>query len=478
MRILFRSLVTLALLSAPFAYAAKPADAPAKTSETSTYELLNLFGEVFDRVRTDYVEPVADDKLIEYALNGMLTSLDPHSNYMNEKSFADMRVQTKGEFGGLGIEVTMENGLVKVVSPIDDTPAAKAGIKPNDLIAEIDGTAVQGMTLSDAVEKMRGPIGTSVKITIVREGSKVPLPFTLKRDTIKIQSIKSRSENDVIYLRITSFSENTAEAMKLAYEKEKKNIGPKLKGIVLDLRNNPGGLLDQGIAVVDAFLDHGEIVSTRSRKTEESRRYNATPGDIANGLPIVVLINEGSASASEIVAGALKDHKRAVILGMKSFGKGSVQTVIPIEGHGAIRLTTARYYTPSGVSIQAKGIVPDIVVEQAKLEKVKSDVNFSEASLKGHLINSDTADADASDAKKDDKKDEKKIDKKWLKDKDAKKDDKKDKEAKDAAEDYQLNRALDLIRALSIYQRSGDSAPVAPATETTPATDKKTTDKK
>lgn len=343
------------LVTTTLAYSASAA-APAKANEASTYDLLNLFGEVFDRVRSDYVEPVADDKLIESALNGMLTSLDPHSNYLNEKSFADMRIQTKGEFGGLGIEVTMENGLVKVVSPIDDTPAAKAGIKPGDFISEIDSVAVMGLTLQDAVEKMRGAVGSNVKISILREGLKEPLNITIKRDLIKIQSVRSRSEDDVAYLRITSFSENTADAMKAAFEKEKKNIGPKLKGVVLDLRNNPGGLLDQAVEVSDAFLDHGEIVSTRSRKSEDSRRYSAKPGDIADGLPLVVLINEGSASASEIVAGALKDHKRGVILGVKSFGKGSVQTVIPIENHGAIRLTTARYYTPSGVSIQAKGI--------------------------------------------------------------------------------------------------------------------------
>lgn len=438
------------LISTHLAYAAKPAMA-AKPSESSTYELLNLFGEVFDRVRSDYVEPVEDQKLIESALNGMLTSLDPHSNYMNEKSFADMKIQTKGEFGGLGIEVTMENGLVKVVSPIDDTPAAKAGVKPGDFVSEIDGTAVMGLTLQDAVDKMRGPIGTMVKITILREGQKEPLPITIKRDLIKIQSVRSRSEDDVAYLRITSFSENTADAMKAAFEKEKKNIGSKLKGVVLDLRNNPGGLLDQAIEVADAFLIQGEIVSTRSRKPEDSRRYSAKSGDITNGLPIVVLINEGSASASEIVAGALKDHKRAVAMGIKSFGKGSVQTVIPIDDHGAIRLTTARYYTPSGVSIQAKGITPDIVVEQAKVEAIKPNANFSEESLPGHLSNDQSKDDDT-DAKKDKKED--------------KKDDKKDGK-KDAAADYQLSRALDLIRALSIYQRSttatADPAPAAPA---------------
>ncbi len=457
MRLRSRLLFTLAAaaLLQPSALFAKTAEA--KASEPSTYELLNLFGEVFDRVRTDYVEPTTDDKLIESALNGMLTSLDPHSSYMNEKSFADMRIQTKGEFGGLGIEVTMENGLVKVVSPIDDTPAARAGVKPNDLIAEIDGTAVMGLTLAEAVEKMRGPVGTSIKILVVREGAKAPLTLSLKRDLIKIQSIKSRSEGDVAYVRISSFAETTSDAMKAAFEKEKKTIGPKLKGLVLDLRNNPGGLLDQAVSVSDAFLNQGEIVSTRSRKPEESRRYNATAGDIAADLPIVVLINEGSASASEIVAGALKDHKRAVVLGVKSFGKGSVQTVIPIEGHGAIRLTTARYYTPSGISIQAKGITPDIVVEQAKLEPLKSSITFSEASLKGHLDNDQAAE---NEAPKDEKKDDRLSFLKSVKKGDAK--DGKDAK-KEGADDYQLSRALDLIRALSIYQGTQTDAAPAPA---------------
>lgn len=475
--------VSLLALMGPLPSLARNPEAPAKTSESSTYELLNLFGEVFDRVRTDYVEPVTDEKLIESALNGMLVALDPHSNYMNEKSFADMRIQTKGEFGGLGIEVTMENGLVKVVSPIDDTPAAKAGIKPGDLIAEIDGTAVMGLTLSEAVEKMRGPVGTSVKLLIVREGAKAPLPMTLKRDLIKIQSVKSRAENDVIYLRVSSFAETTSDNVKTAFEKEKKAIGSKLKGVVLDLRNDPGGLLDQGIAVADAFLEQGEIVSTRSRKPEDSRRFNATPGDITGGLPIVVLINEGSASASEIVAGALKDHKRAVVLGVKSFGKGSVQTVIPIEGHGAIRLTTARYYTPSGVSIQAKGITPDIVVEQAKVEPLKTSLNFSEASLKGHL---DNEQGEESEAKKEEKKEDRlsQLFRQQKKD-DAAKDAKDGKEKdgkKDSSEDYQLSRALDLIRALAIYQggqgEPAASTPAASAPAAPPFTVKKVPTKK
>ena len=424
----------------------------------STYELLNLFGEVFDRVRTDYVEPTTDEKLIESALNGMLTALDPHSSYLTQKQFDEMKVQTRGEFGGLGIEVTMENGLVKVVSPIDDTPAAKAGIKPNDYISEIDGTPVMGLTLNEAVEKMRGVIGTSVKILVIREGAKEPLNITLKRELIKIQSVRSRAEDDIAYLRVTSFSENTSTALKAAFEEQKKAIGSKLKGVVLDLRNNPGGLLDQAIEVADLFLDHGEIVSTRSRKPEDSRRYSASKGDITGGLPMVVLINEGSASASEIVAGALKDHKRAVALGIKSFGKGSVQTVIPIEAHGAIRITTARYYTPSGTAIQAKGIEPDIRVEQAKVEVIKNDREFSEASLKGHLDNDQ--DKEKSDTEKPSTKG-------------SGKDETKDKADKDkpAAEDYQLSRGLDLLRAVSIYKQSTNwqAAPVTAANTPPPA---------
>jgi carboxyl-terminal processing protease len=454
-RLLAVSLLATTMLSAPAFSATPPAKVEKADDEKSTYELLNLFGEVFDRVRSDYVEPVSDQKLIESALNGMLTSLDPHSSYMNDKSFDDMKVQTKGEFGGLGIEVTMENGLVKVVSPIDDTPAAKAGIKPGDFISEIDGQQVMGMTLSDAVDKMRGPAGSTVKITILREGAKEPFGVSMKRDVIKIQSVRSRSEGDIVYLRITSFSENTADAMIAAYEKEKKNIG-KPKGVVLDLRNNPGGLLDQAIAVSDAFLDKGEIVSTRSRNPADSRRYSATPGDITNGLPIVLIINEGSASASEIVAGALKDHKRAVALGVKSFGKGSVQTVIPIDGHGAIRLTTARYYTPSGTSIQATGITPDIVVQQAKVEALTSAMTLSEATLRGHLNNDQSKDGKDTPVAP-----LPKPEPSVTSDKDL-----------NSEQDYQLSRALDLIRALSIYgQAMVPAATDAPAqaAATTPA---------
>jgi carboxyl-terminal processing protease len=341
----------------------------ATSNSTDTYKQLNLFGEVFERVRAEYVDDVSDDSLIESAINGMLTSLDPHSNYLNTKNFNDMKVQTRGEFGGLGIEVSMENGLVKVVSPIDDTPAARAGLKPGDLITHLDGDPVQGMTLPEAVEKMRGPVSSEIKLTIRREGRE-PFDVKLIRATIKIQSVRSHLEGDNVgYIRITTFNEQTDVGLNNAMKNLKQQAGNKLLGVVLDLRNDPGGLLDQAVAVADAFLDKGEIVSTRGRRSEDAQRYNARPGDIAAGLPIVVLINGGSASASEIVAGALQDHHRAILLGTRSFGKGSVQTIIPLPGHGAMRLTTARYYTPSGRSIQAKGIDPDIVVEAAKIEK-------------------------------------------------------------------------------------------------------------
>src|SRR6266436_5002650 len=341
----------------------------ASPNSTETYKQLNLFGEVFERVRSDYVDDVSDNSLVESAINGMLTSLDPHSNYLNTKNFNDMKVQTRGEFGGLGIEVSMENGLVKVVSPIDDTPAARAGLKPGDLITHLDGEPVQGMTLPEAVEKMRGPVSSEIKLTIRREG-RDPFDVKLIRATIKIQSVRSHLEGDNIgYIRVTTFNEQTDTGLNNAMKNLKQQAGNKLVGVILDLRNNPGGLLDQAVAVSDAFLDKGEIVSTRGRRSEDAQRYNARQGDIAGGLPMVVLINGGSASASEIVAGALQDHHRAILLGTRSFGKGSVQTIIPLPGHGAMRLTTARYYTPSGRSIQAKGIDPDIVVEAAKIEK-------------------------------------------------------------------------------------------------------------
>src|SRR5882762_10930838 len=342
----------------------------ASPNSTETYKQLNLFGEVFERVRADYVDDVSDNSLVESAINGMLTSLDPHSNYLNTKNFNDMKVQTRGEFGGLGIEVSMENGLVKVVSPIDDTPAAHAGLKPGDLITHLDGTPVQGLTLPEAVARMRGPVNSDINLTIRREGRE-PFDVKLTRAIIKIQSVRSHIESKNIgYVRITSFNEQTDVGLANALKSLKQQADNKLIGVVLDLRNNPGGLLDQAVAVSDAFLDKGEIVSTRGRRSDDAQRYNARPGaKAASGLPIAVLINGGSASASEIVAGALQDHHRAVLLGTRSFGKGSVQTIIPLAGHGAMRLTTARYYTPSGRSIQARGIDPDIVVEAAKIAK-------------------------------------------------------------------------------------------------------------
>ncbi|PWT92712.1 MAG: peptidase S41, partial [Proteobacteria bacterium] len=338
------------------------------------------------RVRADYVEEVSDEKLIEAAINGMLSSLDPHSSYLSPKDFQDMQVQTKGEFGGLGIEVTMEDGLIKVVSPIDDTPAFRAGVLPGDIITHLDGEAVLGLTLQEAVDKMRGPANTSIKLTI-RRGNKEPFDLVVKRDVIRVESVRSRALEDVAYIRITSFTEQTDSGLRKAMDKLKSEMGSSLKGVVLDLRNNPGGLLDQAIAVSDDFLDKGEIVSTRGRSADDVQRTNARPGDIAEDLPIVLLINGGSASASEIVAGALQDHRRAILLGTRSFGKGSVQTIIPLPGRGAMRLTTARYYTPSGRSIQAKGIEPDIVVEPAKIERIAETELPHEADLRGALTN-------------------------------------------------------------------------------------------
>jgi carboxyl-terminal processing protease len=344
--------------------------APSNTTET--YKELNLFGDVFEKVRSDYVEEVSDDTLIEGAINGMLTSLDPHSNYLNAKNFTDMKVQTRGEFGGLGIEVSMENGLIKVVSPIDDTPAARAGLKPGDLITHLNGEPVQGLSLPEAVEKMRGPENSEVTLKIRRAG-RDPFDVKLVRAKIKIQSVRSHLEGNIAYIRITSFTEQTDVGLNNAMKNLRQQAGNKLVGVILDLRNNPGGLLDQAVNVSDAFLEKGEIVSTRGRRPDDAQRYNAHPGDITGGLPMVVLINGGSASASEIVAGALQDHHRAILVGTRTFGKGSVQTIIPLPGHGAMRLTTARYYTPSGRSIQARGIDPDIIVEAAKIEHPAPD---------------------------------------------------------------------------------------------------------
>jgi carboxyl-terminal processing protease len=361
-------------------------------SNSDTYKQLNLFGDVFDRVRSDYVEPPDEEKMIEAAIDGMLTSLDPHSSYMNAKRYQEMQVQTKGEFGGLGIEVTMENGLVKVVSPIDDTPAAKAGILANDLIIKLDGAEVQGLSLNEAVDKMRGKVNTPISLTIMRQGAKDPLEFKLVRDVIRVKSVKAEvdgPQKDVGYIRISSFTEQTQEGLEAAINQIKKDTGDKLKGYILDLRNNPGGLLDQAISVSDTFLDRGEVVSTRGRNADETQRFNAQKGDLSDGKPVVVLINGGSASASEIVAGALQDHKRATLIGTRSFGKGSVQTIIPLGSQGALRLTTARYYTPAGRSIQAKGIDPDTIIEQELPPELlgKDTSTKGEASLKGHLSN-------------------------------------------------------------------------------------------
>ncbi len=419
-------LVFLGLLGAA-AVNAKENKKSQEEDAVDTYEMLNLFGEVLERTKLSYVEEVSDKKLIESAINGMLVSLDPHSSFLDAQSFKYMNEQTKGKFGGLGIEVTMEQGVVKVVSPIDDTPASEAGIKPGDYITHIDGRQVMGLSLNDAVDKMRGKVGTKVRLTIVRANEQ-PFDVVVKREEIKIQSVKNDIKaDDVVYIRITSFSEDVDKMTEKAIEKAKKSV-KNLKGIVIDVRNNPGGLLDQAVNVSDLFLDKGEIVSTRSRNAEDTVRYSAQKGDIAKGLPIVVLINSGSASASEIVAGALQDHKRAVILGEKSFGKGSVQTVIPLDKYGAMRLTTARYYTPSGRSIQAEGITPDIIVHPAKVEVIDNSFNMSEAEFDNALKN----DTKKASTKQSDK----------------------EKEDEDLEKDYQLSRAVDMVKALAIYSQT------------------------
>src|SRR5216683_2212261 len=362
--------------------------ARAQAAAADTYRQLSLFGDVFERVRADYVEKPDDGKLIESAINGMLAGLDPHSSYMDSKSFRDMQVQTRGEFGGLGIEVTMEDGLIKVVAPIDETPAAKAGVMANDFITHIDDEPVQGLTLNQAVDKMRGPVNTKIKLKIVRKGQDKPVELTLTRDVIRVLSVRSHSEgDDVGYIRITQFNEQATTGLKKAIADITAQDGDKLKGFILDLRNNPGGLLDQAISVSNAFLNRGEIVSTRGRNADETQRFTARPGDLTKNKPVIVLINGGSASASEIVAGALQDHKRAIMVGTRTFGKGSVQTIIPLgQGTGALRLTTARYFTPSGRSIQAKGIVPDIEVLQDVPDELKARTDTrGEASLRGHL---------------------------------------------------------------------------------------------
>ena len=389
-----------------------------------TYRQLSLFGDVFERVRSDYVEEVTDQDLVEAAINGMLTSLDPHSGYLPDDNFKKMQVQTTGRFGGLGIEVTMENGFVKVVSPIDDTPAAKAGLQPEDLIVTVDDVSLVGLTLAEAVEKLRGPVGSEIRIMVQRAQDE-PFEVSIIRDEIKIKSVRSRLYDTIGYVRITTFSEQTTPGLMNAVDDLYAETDGNLSGIVLDLRNNPGGLLNEAIRVSDAFLEEGEIVSTRGRDDSDIQHAYARAGDITRGLPIVILINSGSASASEIVAGALKDHRRAILMGTRSFGKGSVQTIVPLPGHGAMRLTTARYFTPSGVSIQARGIEPDIEVVLARIEKVEGGP-VREEDLRGAL------DKGKADSKTED-------------------DDAADDDPADI--DYQLARALDLLRGLSVFDR-------------------------
>ncbi|MDE2182238.1 MAG: S41 family peptidase [Alphaproteobacteria bacterium] len=361
-------------------------------NNVSAYRQFDLFSDAFERVRDNYVRPVQDSELINGAIEGMVSSLDPHSSYMDAKAFADMQIQTKGEFGGVGIEVTQEDGLIKVISPIDDTPAAKAGLKTGDYIAAIDGNAIQGVPLNDAIDKMRGPVGTKVTLTILRQGEKKPFDVQLMRAVIHVDSVKWHREGDVGYVRISAFNEETDSGLQKAVRELKKQIGPGLRGWIIDLRNDPGGLLDQAVMVSDDFLVKGEIVSTRGRHPEDTQRYDAKPGDITDGKPVVVLINGGTASASEIVAGALQDHKRATVIGMTSFGKGSVQTIIPLgEGGGALRLTTARYYTPSGRSIQAEGITPNIAVAEGNEQDEPKIERTTEADLPGHLAAEDVA---------------------------------------------------------------------------------------
>jgi len=399
-----------------------PFASQAAETDEETFRQLELFGDIFERVRAQYVDETTDKQLIESAINGMLQSLDPHSSYLNEENFRDMQVQTRGEFGGLGIEVTMEQGFVRVVSPIDDTPAARAGLEAGDFITHLDGETVQGLSLSDAVDKMRGRVGSDIVLTIRREGVE-PFDVTVTRDVVRIRSVRSRVEGKAGYIRITTFNEQTAPGVEKAMADIKAELGDELIGVVLDLRRNPGGLLDQAVKVSDAFLDQGEIVSQRGRNPDDSQRYNATKGDLAEGLPLVVLINGGSASASEIVAGALQDHKRAVIMGTESFGKGSVQTIMPIAGHGALRLTTAAYFTPSGRSVQKTGITPDIMVEQARIETTEGADGVRERDLRNARDNEVIEQGDEGE----------------------------ESATSAAVQDYQLLRALDLLKGIATY---------------------------
>jgi carboxyl-terminal processing protease len=421
------ALLVLAVLAAGSTMVSLARSQSASAANSEIYKQLDLFGEVLERVRADYVEEPEDAKLIESAINGMLTALDPHSAYLNPKHFRDMQVQTRGEFGGLGIEVTMEDGVVKVVAPIEDTPAARAGLMSGDLITHLDKEQILGLTLQEAVEKMRGPVNSPIGLTIVRKGVEDPFEVKVVRDMIHINPVKYNAEGeDVGYIRVTTFNEQTTENLQAAVDDLKKKLGPNLKGYVIDLRNNPGGLLDQAISVSDAFLDQGAIVLTRGRNLEETQRSNARQGDITDGKKIVVLINGGSASASEIVAGALQDHERATVVGTRSFGKGSVQTIIPLGSNGALRLTTARYYTPSGRSIQAKGIDPEIVVEEELPEELKKKQEVQgmrgESNLRGHLRGEFEDDEEESGSSS------------YV--------------PEDKAKDTQLNYALDLLRGI------------------------------
>ena len=406
----------------------------ADTNRQETYKQLNLFGDVFQRVQEQYVEEVTDKKLIESAISGMLQSLDPHSSYLSADSYKDMQVKTKGKFGGLGIEITMEDGVVKVVSPIDDTPAAKAGMKSGDLIIGVDGESIRGLTINESVSKLRGPVGSKVIITVVRD-KKDPYEVEIKRDIINIKSVKHNIIKNIGYVRLTTFSDTTTSGLEKALTEIKKNIGNKFQGLILDLRNNPGGLLNQSISVADAFLNQGEIVSTQGRNDDDTSRVFAKKGDLINGQPLVVLINSGSASASEIVAGALKDHSRAIIIGTRSFGKGSVQSIIPLAGNGAMRLTTARYFTPSGISIQAKGIEPDIIVEAGvtDLKKAKNN-NRREENLRGALDKNKKNKKTEIDSNSDSDKPLTPLEK--------------------LLQDNQISRAVDMIRGISLFNKN------------------------
>ncbi|EEX11414.1 carboxy--processing protease [Ruegeria lacuscaerulensis ITI-1157] len=419
---------------------AGPLLAQEAANKASVYEQLDLFGDIFERIRAQYVEEVAPEDLIEAAIDGMLTSLDPHSSYLSPDDAEQMRVQTRGEFGGLGIEVTQEDGFVKVVSPIDGTPADEAGIEAGDFITHVDGESILGLTLDKAVDLMRGPVGSEIVITVVREGEPDPFDVTIIRDTIKLTAVRARTEGQSVVLRVTTFNDQTYPNLKEGLEKQIAEAGgiDKINGIVLDLRNNPGGLLTQAIKVSDAFLDEGEIVSTRGRNPEDGERFNATPGDLAEGKPIVVLINGGSASASEIVAGALQDHRRAIVVGTKSFGKGSVQTVMPLRGDGAMRLTTSRYYTPSGRSIQALGVSPDIIVEQPRTRPEEDEAEDasaartrSEADLRGSLNNDSLTEDEIRQIEEDRAKAEA--------------------TAELRKQDYQLAYAIDILKGLSAF---------------------------